>query len=80
MSHNDNEVRLTVEQYSDLKTDVAIIKRVLPELAENLKTHMDEEDGERKKIYRVLLGLGVLVGLQLFGIQLDPATVVSWFI
>ena len=74
------EVKLTVEQYADIKSDIAVIKRVLPDLAKDLREHMDDEDGERKKIYRVLVGLGVLVGLQLFGIQLDPATVVSWFI
>ena len=76
----ENEVRITVEQYSDIKSDIAVIKRVLPELAKDLREHMDEEDGERKKVYRVLLGLGVVVLLQLFGIQVDVPTIIGWFI
>lgn len=74
-----DEVKLTVEQYTDIKTDIAVIKEVLPELARDLREHMDEEEGERKKIYRVLLILGSLLVLQMMGVQLDPATIIGLF-
>ena len=73
------EIKLTVDQYTDIKTDIAVIKRVLPELAKDLRVHMDEEEGERQKVYRVLIGLGVLVALQLLGIQLDPGMIIGLF-
>ena len=73
------EIKLTVDQYTDIKTDIAVIKRVLPELAKDLREHMDEEEGERQKVYRVLIGLGVLVALQLLGIQLDPGMIIGLF-
>lgn len=76
---SNEEVKLTVEQYADIKSDIAVIKRVLPDLAKDLREHMDEEEGERRKIYRVLLVLGGLLLLQSLGIQLDPGTLIGLF-
>lgn len=72
-----DRVELTVEQYTEIKTDIAVIKRTLPELSQALTTHMEAEEKDRKVIYRTLLVLGALIIVQILGVPIDIGTIMG---
>lgn len=86
MGGSNEPVIVTLQDYTDIKVGMAETSRKVDSLenkvdglSTDLKDHMEDEEKERKKIYRALLAGGALLLLQLFGVTIDPMVIIKFF-